>query len=227
MTLTLAVHVLAGSLALVSGAVALYAAKGAQVHRRSGLLFVVAMLTMCTLGAALAAGQPWAEVNIPAALMTAYLVITSLTTVRPAAVGSRWLDVGLLIVAAVVSAMTLTFGLEAVGSGGRRNGIPAFPFFLFGTVGLIGSLGDVRMLRSGPLRGAARLTRHLWRMSFALFIAAMSFFFGQMDVIPQPVRKPALLALPVLAVLATMLYWLWKVRVRRSFRGIVTATAPA
>jgi hypothetical protein len=29
-----------------------------------------------------------------------------------------------------------------------------------------------------------------------------------------------LLALPVLAVLATMLYWLWRVRVRGTFRGI-------
>src|SRR5688572_26929825 len=148
MTMTLAVHILAGSLALVSGGIALYAAKGGRLHRQSGMLFVGAMLTMCTLGAVLAAGQPWAEVNIPAALMTAYLVITSLTTVRPVAGGSRWLHLGLLVVAAVVSLMTLTFGFEAIGSGGRRNGIPAFPFFLFGIVGLIGSIGDVRVLRS-------------------------------------------------------------------------------
>jgi hypothetical protein len=46
-------------------------------------------------------------------------------------------------------------------------------------------------------------------MTFALFIAAMSFFFGQAKVIPQPLRIPALLALPILAVLVTLLYWLW------------------
>jgi len=30
----------------------------------------------------------------------------------------------------------------------------------------------------------------------------------------------ALYALPVLAVLVTMLYWVWRVRIRRSYRGL-------
>jgi hypothetical protein len=34
------------------------------------------------------------------------------------------------------------------------------------------------------------------------------------------------LALPVVAVLLTMLYWLWRVRIGRSLRGIVTARTP-
>ena len=58
-------------------------------------------------------------------------------------------------------------------------------------------------------------------MCFALFIAALSFFIGQAQVIPKPIRIMPLLALPVLAVLLTMLYWLWRIRVRRSLRGIV------
>lgn len=222
MRLTLAVHVLAGGLGLVSGFVALYAAKGARLHRKSGMLFVYAMLTMCVAGVVMAAGRGVAPaVNISAGLLTAYLVITSLTTVRPPAAGSRWLDLGAMLVALVVGLVDLAFGFEALANGGTRNGMPAFPFFMFGVVGMLASLGDVRVIRSGALRGASRLARHLWRMSFALFIAALSFFIGQAKVIPKPVRIPGLLALPVLAVLVTMLYWLWRVRVRRSFRGIV------
>ena len=49
-------------------------------------------------------------------------------------------------------------------------------------------------------------------MSFALFIAALSFFIGQAKVIPEPIRIPGLLAVPVLAVLFTMFYWMWRVR---------------
>jgi hypothetical protein len=64
---------------------------------------------------------------------------------------------------------------------------------------------------------------HLWRMSTALFIAALSFFIGQADVIPPVVRIRPLLALPVVLVLATMVYWLWRVRLRRSLRGIIVA----
>ena len=82
--MTMAVHILAGSLALAFGFVALYAAKGARVHRKSGMLFVYAMLPMCAFGIVIAVVRGVAPaVNIPAALLTAYLVITALTTVRP------------------------------------------------------------------------------------------------------------------------------------------------
>jgi hypothetical protein len=222
--MTLVVHILAGSLGLVSGYLALYATKGAPLHRRSGMVFVSAMLTMCFLGTVIAAVRGVAPaMNIPAGLLTAYLVITALTTVRPPAARSRWLDPVLLLVALAVGLTCLKFGFEAVAHGGKRNGMPAFPFFLFGGVGTLAALLDLKMIRAGGLRGAPRLARHLWRMCFALFIAALSFFLGQAKVIPKPIRIPGLLALPVLLVLVTMFYWLWRVRVRRTARGIVGA----
>ena len=224
---TLFVHVLAGVLGLVCGYVALYAVKGAPLHRKSGMLFVYAMSTMCVGGFALAvAGRNnWTAVNASAAVMTFYLVLTSLTTVRPPASGARSLHHVAMVVAFMVAAIDLTFGFEAIANGGRRNGVPAFPFFLFGIVGLLASAGDLRMMRSGALRGAPRLTRHLWRMSFALFIAAISFFFGQAKVIPEPLRIMPLLAIPVLAVLVTMIYWLWRLRPRRSLHRVVAVSA--
>jgi hypothetical protein len=62
-------------------------------------------------------------------------------------------------------------------------------------------------------------------MCFALFIAALSFFIGQAKVIPEPYRNRGLLALPVLAVLVTMLYWLWRVRRKRAIRGVAAISA--
>jgi uncharacterized membrane protein len=50
-------HIAGGALGLVSGFVALYAAKGARLHRRSGMLFVYAMLATCAAGVAIAAGS--------------------------------------------------------------------------------------------------------------------------------------------------------------------------
>jgi uncharacterized membrane protein len=221
------VHIVAGSLALVTGYVALYVAKGSRVHRKSGMLFVYAMLTMAFFGLTIAAVRGVAPaLNIPVALLTAYLVVTSLITVRPPAAEPRCLHLGAMVVGFGVALTFLAFGFEAIANGGTRNGMPAFPFLMFGVVGLLASIGDVRVMRSGALKGASRLARHLWRMSFALFIAALSFFIGQAKVIPKPVRIMPLLALPVLAVLVTMLYWLWRVRVRRSVRGIVVVSAP-
>ena len=189
MRLTLLVHILAGGLGLVFGYVALYAAKGAPLHRRSGLLFVYEMLPMALFGMSISAFQNVApEINIPAGLLTSYLVMTALTTVRPPTAASRWLNVVAMLVAVTVGVTMLTFGLEALANGGTRN------------------------------------ARHLWRMSFALFIAALSFSVQLAKMIPRPVRIPALIALPMLAVLVTMLYWLWRVRIRRPFRGIVGAS---
>jgi uncharacterized membrane protein len=223
--LTYAVHILAGILVVLSGYVALFVTKGARLHRKSGMVFVAAMLTTAVFGMTIALVRGVAPaINVPAASLASYLVITSLATVRPLSAGSRWLNIGGLLVAAAVTLASLTFALEAFANGGTRNGMPAFPFVMFGVVGLLASVGDVRMLRSGTLTGSPRLARHLWRMSFALFIASLSFFIGQAKVFPEPIRIPGLLALPVLGVLLTMFYWLWRVRVRRSLRGLVVAS---
>ena len=42
----LQIHIVAGTLAMIFGAVALVTRKGAKVHRRSGQLFVYAMFVM-------------------------------------------------------------------------------------------------------------------------------------------------------------------------------------
>jgi hypothetical protein len=216
MSINLIIHVTAGTLALASGYLALYATKGATTHRRSGMAFVVSMLMMCAFGIIMTGlrGHEWTVVNTSAGTFSAYLVITSLTAIRPVSKGGRWLDTGGFLFVLALAAIDLGFGLEAITNGGKRNGIPAFPYLMFGVVALIAAFGDLRILRSGPLRGSARLARHLWRMCFALFIAAMSFFLGQAKVIPAALRKGPLLALPVLAVLITMFYWLWRVRRR-------------
>ena len=222
MRLTLLIHVVVGGLALVFGYVALYARKGAPLHRQTGRLFVYAMITMGGLGASMAAvGGVAPATNIPAGILTSYLVVTALITVRPPNVRMRWLDYGLLLVALAVGLTSLAFGLEALASpdGKGRDGMPPFPFFMFGVVGTAAALLDIRMIRSKGLTGASRLARHLWRMCFALFIAALSFFLGQSDEFPEALRIMPLLVLPVLAVLITMVYWLWRVLRGRSLRG--------
>jgi len=222
----LAVHIIAGGLGILAGFVALFAAKGATLHRKSGIAFVVAIITMGLMGAMMAAVWGRAPTsNVPVGVLTAYLVVTALTTVRPPSAGSRWLDRGLMLVALAVCLALYTFGAEAFASPkGNVNDIPAVPFFVFGSVALLASVGDLRMIRSGGVQvihGAPRLARHLWRMCFALLIAAFSFFLGQAQVIPKPIRIMPLLAIPPLVVLVALLYWLWRVRTGWSPHGAV------
>ena len=136
MRLTLVVHVIAGCLGLLFGYAALFASKGATLHRKSGMLFVYVMVALALTGAMMAIGSNWQSVNVPAGVATAYLVVTALTTVRPPAAGSRLLNVGAMVVALTVGLTCLVFGLEALANGGKRNGIPAFAYLMFAVVGL-------------------------------------------------------------------------------------------
>ena len=58
---------------------------------------------------------------------------------------------------------------------GSKEGFPAAAYFIFGSVALLSAVGDIRMLLRGGVFGAHRIPRHLWRMCFALFIAAVSY----------------------------------------------------
>jgi uncharacterized membrane protein len=223
MRMTYAVHILAGTLGLLTGYVALYAAKGGTVHKKSGMLFVYTMVTMCVFGMLIAMVTGVAPaINIPAGVLTAYLVITALTTVHPSSVlGSRPSAIGLMLVALTLGVTDLTFGFQAIANGGTRNGMPAFPFVMFGIAGTIAALGDIRVMKSGALTGARRLARHLWRMCFALFIAALSASVQFSRMVPRPLRIPVMVV-PMLVALVAMVYWLWRVRRKRSLRGIVS-----
>ena len=95
-------------------------------------------------------------------------------------------------------------------------------------VALFAAAADARMIHAGELHSPQRLPRHVWRMCFALFITAGSFFLGELlgvrsahgqFAVPPPLRIPVLLALPVVAVLLVMLYWLRRVRVRNIQRA--------
>lgn len=223
--MTLAVHIMAGALGIVTGFVALSAAKGSKLHRKSGMVFVCAMIPMALLGATIAASKNHSGVAI-GGVLTAYFVITALTTVRPLDGWSRRLDVGLMVMALAIGLTSLFWGFETVASAtGRREGLPPFPFFMTGVIGLLAGVGDFRMIRSGALQGARRLARHLWRMLWAFWVATGSFFLGQAKVIPKPIRILPLLAILAALPLLAMLYWLWRIRLRQSLRGIVRITA--
>ena len=215
--MTLVIHILAGSLALLCGYVALFSRKGGTLHRGFGRWFVYAMLTMSTAALVIVAMQGVApSINVPMALLAAYLVVTSWMTVRPSDARFRSWHLLAAVFAAGIALADFGFGLDALARGGTIDGIPAFPFFLFGIIALLASIGDLKLVRAGALQGAPRLARHLWRMCLSLAIAALAFFIGQSDEFPAALRIPPLLALPMLIALGAMTYWLRRVRIRKS-----------
>jgi hypothetical protein len=217
----LPIHIAAGGLALVLGAVALLVKKGGPTHRRSGLLFVYAMVVMATTAAILG--------NVVGGLITLYFVGTALTTVRPASPWTRRINAAALTLAVGLALFSIVGGVRAVNSplvspGGvpfRTIGVMSF---ILATVLLVAAAGDLKIRRFGLPRGGPRLARHLWRMCFGLFIAAGSFFSIRervAQVLPEPFTSGPMRALPIVLLFGTMFYWLWRVRGRRTLPVLV------
>jgi hypothetical protein len=215
--MVLQLHVAAGGLAMILGAVALSVKKGGTIHRRSGLLFVYAMVVLGTTAAILG--------NVLGGLMTVYFVGTALMTVRPGFPWTRRFTVAGVMVAVGLALVDIVGGVKAFNSPrGSLNGVPFPMLFFLATVMMLAAAGDVRILRFGVPRGRPRLARHLWRMCFALFIAAGSFFSIRARVakiLPEPFTTAPMRALPILLLFVAMFYWLWRVRGRRALPVLV------
>jgi hypothetical protein len=214
----LPIHVAAGGLAIVLGAVALLANKGGTIHRRSGLLFVCAMLVMGFSASLLGLRKGPTDPNVFAGFMVAYFVGTAWATVRPPSPWVQRVNVAILIIPVGFALSLVVRGIEAFHSPrGVLNGVPFQMHFFLATVLLLAAAGDVRVIGSGMPRGGPRLARHLWRMCFALFIAAGSFFSIRARVarvLPEPFTTLPMRMLPILLVFTAMFYWLWRVRRR-------------
>lgn len=224
------IHIAAGLSALLAGFVALYVRKGGTAHRYGGRIFASAMFVM-TISAAIVAGllRPNPG-NVLAASVTFYLVATGWLAVRaaPDAARRRYLALaafGLAVGAYGVGLATVAFQTprQAIG------GIPAVAMAIFASVVLAATVGDLRLVYRSRVNPASRLLRHLWRMGVALWIATASFFFGQADEFPQAIRQTGVLAVPVIAVAVTVLYWAVRQAVvaRRAGRGRLNGTSVA
>src|SRR5689334_3061467 len=153
----LSIHIAAGGLAIVLGAVALLVKKGGTIHRRSGLLFVYSMLVLGATAALLGFRKSPTDSNVFGGLMTVYFVGTALTAVRPVSAWTRGINVAGLAVAAGLATFDIMAGVKAFNSPrGLINGVPFQMLFFIATVMILASMGDVRIMRSGMPHGRPR-----------------------------------------------------------------------
>ena len=214
----LPVHIVAGLTSIVSGYVAIFALKGATLHRRSGIIFVYAMLVLSASGAAIGMLKSQ-RLSAVQGLLTFYLVATALLTVRKRPADSRWIDIAAMIVGFSLASYEISLGFDGMHSAKRTvDGIPFPLIFIFASVASLAAIGDLRMVTAGGIQRSRRIARHLWRMCYALFVASGSFFLGQAQVFPKPIRIFPLLAIPAFLPLLLLLYWMVKVLFTKWYR---------
>jgi hypothetical protein len=157
--------------------------------------------------------------------MTIYFVGTAWMTVRAESHWTRRITTVCCLIAGVFALFALREGVRAYNTPrGVLDGVPYGMFFFLAAITTMAAAGDVRVLRFGVPRGASRLRRHLWRMCFALFIAAGSFLSIRArvaTVLPEPFTTAPMRALPIVLLFGVMFYWLWRVRGRRALPLLV------
>jgi len=227
----LLVHILGGTLGLVSGTTAIVFRKGSRGHVLAGRVFVASMLTMGAAATYLAIIKHQNN-NIGGGILTFYLVGTAwLTARRRDGETSRWDWIALLI-PLIVGLLTWMNGIGVLRSGKTsQDGVPVGMIFFSGSICLLAAAGDVRMLLRGGVSGAKRLARHLWRMCYGLFIAAGSFFLGGANRplrllssvgigqhLPQALFSIGLYLVLTVLPLALLVFWLVRVRFASTYK---------
>jgi len=210
------VHVCAATVGLLSGYMSMLLRKGSNLHRATGSVFVVSMLAMSSSAAYIAAFMRPNRLNVVVGLLTFYLVATAWWAARRRDGRRGAFDLSALIFIAAVALMGIAAGLEAAGSPeGTKDQMPAFIYFIFGSIALLCAITDVRLLLRGGFLGVRRMARHLWRMSLALLIATFSLYPGQARLFSPELRESKILILPHLFLIASMVFWMIRVRRRR------------
>ncbi|MDB5471125.1 MAG: hypothetical protein JWR84_2685 [Caulobacter sp.] len=215
MTLAMMIHIAGGTAGLVGGFGALAVAKGERWHRMLGTAFFVGMLTMSGFGAVMAIFIP-SRITIVAGSLTFYLVATAWMTVRRPENAAGRFEVGAAVAATLIALGAVGVSVAAlISPTGRLDGLPPQPVLGFALVAALAAWCDGRLVRRGGIAGPRRIARHLWRMTTALLIAALSFFLGQQKMMPQDWRGSPLLYLPPLLVFAALVFWMLRVRLSR------------
>ena len=206
----MATHVVPGVLAVAAGATALAAPKGRSVHIQAGRMFVVTMGLASIVGAGL--GLVRAEtfyITFHAGVLALCLLASGWMAARaqPDAPGLGSRIVGAVNLVNVVSLFAI--GVFAARSGQSFRGFPAEDYLFLGGMGLVAAAGDANLLWRPLPSERRRIARHLWRMCLGFFIAAGSAFGGPgAAAFPEAVRRSGVLALPELAILLLMVFWL-------------------
>lgn len=206
-------HVVFGTIALLSGVISIAVKKGGKLHRRAGNTYVVTMLVMAISGLLLALKVPvW--ITVMAGSMTTYLVASAWLTVRRPDDRQVWLERAVFLLGVTVMLLGAYLSWRAFGGVTDRLGdyvLPAAPYFLFTGIVTLAVALDIRQAFVGHPKGKHRLLRHLWRMFFPMYVATSSLFSGQQQVFPEALQGTIYLELPHTIVLVLLIFWLGKV----------------
>lgn len=210
------IHIVGGLIALLTGSLAAAARKGGWLHANAGTWFAVSMLVLGVTASILAQVKDEPALGM-GGVFTCYFILTGWVTARRRD-GTTGKFEMFASAAALGTAALMVWG--AVTAVEPPTPLGTGPIYAVAAVCLLAGIGDLSVVLRKKMTPAQHLSRHLWRMCFAFFIATGSFFLGQQDVLPQAVRGSPLLFVLAFAPFALMIFWLVRLRFAKSLARI-------
>jgi hypothetical protein len=212
----MAVHIASGMVAVASGTLAIAARKGGARHARAGTLFFATMLMLGITASILEPFRSPTPGSPLVGIFVCYFVLTSWVTARSRDGTTGKFEMVAGIMAIAVAAATAWGGINQSSTPVGRG-----PVFVMAGLSLLAGALDIKAFMLARLTAAQRISRHLWRMCFAFFIASGSFFIGQQDIMPAAVRGSPVLFAVGFAPLAVMIWWLARLRAAKPLGRVV------
>ena len=197
-------HIIAGSLVLLFGSIALFAPKGLQLHKVAGNIFFTAMFILSLT-------VTYLEIQLDEfpimGIFSRYFASTSWATVKRQAGKIGRFEFCAFLSITMVAITFYKWGWDIIYNGKVLEGaMPIEMYFILGSVAAFAAILDLTMILRGGIVGSHRLARHLWRMCIALLLAIMSFL--AQDIFPAFIQNTGLLWSPVILLILMMIYWL-------------------
>lgn len=211
MSMVVLVHVFFGTLAVFSGFIAMCSSKGNKWHRAAGKGYVISMLLMAIAGA-LAAAFLSQTINLIAAALTSYLVLTAWHAAKKPVMERGKFSITACFTILCVSIASLWVGWLALQSPeGAYQDFHFSAYFFLGGISMFAFILDGYLMLKRTLSPKQRLVRHIWRMMFSYFIAVGSLFTGPgSSAFPDMIQNSGVLSIPEPLVLLFMLFWVGK-----------------
>jgi uncharacterized membrane protein len=190
------IHIVAGSLSLLSGFIAITSKKGQSYHRLSGKVFFWSMTVTCLLGLNAGIFKPEFRIFIPIALISFYQVASGyrILYIKTLHKGqqAKWVDWLLTVGMFLTSNVFIVLGILNL----NKDLFFSIVLFSFSTIGIYCCLVDFYNYIEKPVNKNYWLFIHIFRMSHG-FIAALTAFLVNNSKLFPFLPQLLLLILPI------------------------------
>lgn len=215
-----AIHAPAGTIGLITAAVALFTQKGSALHRKAGSCFTISMMVMLVSGFAAAFLRKSTDDMFLGAVVM-YTVFTAWLAAH-----NKKNETGFLEYVALLWIVAISMAAFFISAGWREVDVPNAYLFWAGFSALC-ALGDVRNLYRSGLSGIQCVIQHVWRIGFSLIWAALAFTDKIVKILGSNVKEMPeeklllIVAVPTMLILVTILYWITNILFfsRKRFSG--------